>query len=256
MKNFLSFLLVLVSCLACGRQPPTSIFKQKDRLQNSTVVIVTAPIQTESEENTIQDNLYGPTCSGVFISQNLILTSAHCVDIGVPEILSRMIRLNPSLDEKIPKPIGEEVLFSTFSMFRNGEINDVRISTVVKFDRIVDLALLRVSENQEYFFREFVETRRAFSTREGDQVMTIGHPGGALWTLSIGRISALTSRDIMIISNFNYMQVDMTIWRGNSGGALVDENGFLIGICAMVRNDTRQSYFVKHSVVSDFLRRR
>lgn len=258
MKKILSILLLFVSCVACGaRQNPPH--KQNNRLRNSTVAIVRLHVAGElsSEiEDAAGGERYTPYCSGVFVAENLILTAAHCVDLEIPEIVVRMIRQNPDMDDHFPSPLGGEVLFSTLSMYQNGTIRDSRRSRIVKFDRVLDLALLRVFQGDRYFFREHVRVRSGLSGLEdGDSVYTVGHPGGALWTLTFGRVSAVSSRDLAIINSSNYTQVDGTIWRGNSGGGLIDENGFLIGICSMVRQDNRQSYFVKHSIILNFLNR-
>lgn len=260
MKKYLSIFLLFLSCLACGRQTPRNNLQQNNRLRNSTVALVNRYVSGELSEEigdtSSNEERFAPFCSGIFISENSILTAAHCVDIGIPEVMVRMIRLHPELDERFPRPIGTTFRFSTFGMYEDGRIVDSRIAYVAKFDRVTDLALLRVVPRQHRFFREHVGIRREVSgAHDGDQVYTIGHPGGALWSLTVGRISAVTSRDIGIINASNYTQVDGTIWRGNSGGGLLDERGFLIGICSMVRNDSRQSYFVNHREVLRFLNR-
>lgn len=260
MKKLLSILLLFLSCLACGRQPPGRAPNQNNKLRNSTVALVnrflSGELSNEIEDVLTDEERFVPYCSGVFIERDLILTASHCVDIEIPEIVTRMIRSNPSLDEHFPKPIGKLVRFSTFQMYDFGTIQDSRVAYVIKFNRVTDLALLRVARDQDGFTRDFVSVKNGLTgLRDGDVVYTIGHPGGALWTFTTGRVSAVISRDLAIINAWNYTQVDATIWRGNSGGGLVDSNGFLVGICSMVRNDTRQSYFVNHREILRFLNR-
>jgi len=64
----------------------------------------------------------------------------------------------------------------------------------------------------------------------GDLVLAIGNPFGFGQTVTMGIISAL-KRDHLGLSTFeNFIQTDAAINQGNSGGALVDVNGNLIGI--------------------------
>ena len=64
----------------------------------------------------------------------------------------------------------------------------------------------------------------------GDLVLAIGNPFGFGQTVTMGIISAL-KRDHLGLNTFeNFIQTDAAINQGNSGGALVDTNGSLIGI--------------------------
>jgi serine protease DegQ len=64
----------------------------------------------------------------------------------------------------------------------------------------------------------------------GDMVLAIGNPFGVGETVTMGIVSAL-KRDHLGINTFeNFIQTDAAINPGNSGGALVDGNGYLIGI--------------------------
>lgn len=64
----------------------------------------------------------------------------------------------------------------------------------------------------------------------GDVVLAIGNPLGVGQTVSMGIVSA-TGRSHLGIATFeNFIQTDAAINRGNSGGALIDTRGNLIGI--------------------------
>ncbi len=64
----------------------------------------------------------------------------------------------------------------------------------------------------------------------GDMVLAIGNPFGVGESVTMGIVSAL-KRDHLGINTFeNFIQTDAAINPGNSGGALVDGNGYLIGI--------------------------
>ncbi|WP_337241528.1 trypsin-like peptidase domain-containing protein, partial [Proteus faecis] len=66
--------------------------------------------------------------------------------------------------------------------------------------------------------------------RVGDFAVAIGNPFGLGQTVTSGIISAL-GRSGLNLENFeNFIQTDAAINSGNSGGALVNLNGELIGI--------------------------
>jgi len=72
--------------------------------------------------------------------------------------------------------------------------------------------------------------------RVGDIVFAVGNPLGVGQTVTMGIVSALGRTDMGILSNDqiagyeNFIQTDAAINQGNSGGALVDAKGRLIGL--------------------------
>lgn len=93
-------------------------------------------------------------------------------------------------------------------------------------DRDTDLALLKIS------LPELVPIRlgRSDQIRIGDVVLAIGNPYGLSQTVTQGIVSA-TGRGPLGLTTFeNYIQTDAAINSGNSGGALVNLRGELIGI--------------------------
>ncbi|MDE5284882.1 MAG: trypsin-like peptidase domain-containing protein, partial [Candidatus Blochmannia sp. A2] len=64
----------------------------------------------------------------------------------------------------------------------------------------------------------------------GDYAMAIGNPYGIGETVTSGIISALGRSGLHIEHYENFIQTDAAINRGNSGGALVNLKGELIGI--------------------------
>jgi serine protease Do/serine protease DegQ len=75
--------------------------------------------------------------------------------------------------------------------------------------------------------------------RVGDIVFAIGNPLNVGQTVTMGIISALGRRDLHLLDDVagyeNFIQTDAAINLGNSGGALVDAKGRLVGInCAII----------------------
>jgi serine protease DegQ len=71
---------------------------------------------------------------------------------------------------------------------------------------------------------------RLETTKVGDVVLAIGNPFGVGQTVTMGIVSALGRNHLGINTFENFIQTDAAIHPGNSGGALVDSAGNLLGI--------------------------
>ena len=79
---------------------------------------------------------------------------------------------------------------------------------------------------------------RSDTLRVGDIVLAIGNPYGLSQTVTQGIVSA-TGRGQLGLATFeNFIQTDAAINSGNSGGALIDAHGDLVGINTAVLNRT------------------
>lgn len=93
-------------------------------------------------------------------------------------------------------------------------------------DKDTDVALLQIDAD------DLKEVKFADSDklRVGDFAVAIGNPFGLGQTVTSGIISALGRAELNIEGIENFIQTDAAINRGNSGGALVNLRGDLIGI--------------------------
>jgi len=89
-----------------------------------------------------------------------------------------------------------------------------------------DVALLKIEEKNLPAIA-FADSEKA---RAGDIVLAIGNPFGLRQTVTMGIISAVGRGGIGIVDYENFIQTDAAINMGNSGGALVDTAGRLLGI--------------------------
>jgi len=97
---------------------------------------------------------------------------------------------------------------------------------VVGTDPDTDLAVIRIdAKNLPVMVLGKVETARV-----GDVVLAIGNPFGVGQTVTMGIISALGRNNLHINHFENFIQTDAAINFGNSGGALIDTSGNLLGI--------------------------
>lgn len=109
------------------------------------------------------------------------------------------------------------------------QLNDGREfdAKLVGRDEQTDLALLQLPAP-----KNLTEIKMADSDalRVGDFAVAVGNPFGLGQTATSGIISALGRSGLHLEGLENFIQTDASINRGNSGGALINLNGELIGI--------------------------
>ena len=97
---------------------------------------------------------------------------------------------------------------------------------IVGLDAETDLALLKVDGRS-------LQAIRLGSSRElriGDVVLAIGNPYGLTKSVTQGIVSATGRAELELATFEDFIQTDAAINAGNSGGALVNTNGELVGI--------------------------
>lgn len=90
-----------------------------------------------------------------------------------------------------------------------------------------DIALLQIEKASKLTAIKIADSDKL---RIGDFAVAIGNPFGIGQTVTSGIISALGRSGLNMNGFENYIQTDASINRGNSGGALINLNGELIGI--------------------------
>ncbi|HEX7117062.1 MAG TPA: trypsin-like peptidase domain-containing protein [Steroidobacter sp.] len=108
------------------------------------------------------------------------------------------------------------------------QLADGRIATptIVGTDPDTDLAVLRIDLDN----LPVMPLGRSDELRAGDVVLAIGNPFGLSQTVTQGIVSA-TGRGRLGVTDFeDFIQTDAAINFGNSGGALINTEGELIGI--------------------------
>jgi len=110
--------------------------------------------------------------------------------------------------------------------------NRVAEATITGQDPDTDIAILHLSMGG----LPTMPLGRSDTLRVGDIVLAIGNPYGLKQTVTQGIVSA-TGRGQLGLATFeNFIQTDAAINLGNSGGALIDANGDLVGINTAVLN--------------------
>ena len=105
---------------------------------------------------------------------------------------------------------------------------------VVGNDPETDLAVLKVDAQN----LPAITLDQAENLRVGDVVLAIGNPLGVGQTVTMGIVSALHRTGLSINTFENFIQTDAAINQGNSGGALIDSSGNLVGINTAILSQT------------------
>ncbi len=101
---------------------------------------------------------------------------------------------------------------------------------VIASDPDTDLAVLKV----DLAGLQAIELGDSDRARVGDVVLAIGNPLGFGHSVTQGIVSALGRYGLQLSVYEDYIQTDATIHLGNSGGALIDTSGRLLGINTLI----------------------
>jgi serine protease DegQ len=107
-------------------------------------------------------------------------------------------------------------------------------ASIVGTDPETDLAVIRIKADK----LPVIVLGDTSTARVGDVVLAIGNPFGVGQTVTLGIISALGRNNLHINHFENFIQTDAAINFGNSGGALVDTQGNLLGINSAIYSQT------------------
>lgn len=179
---------------------------------------------------TIQDLFFGRqgskraqigSGSGVIISPDgYIITNNHVID-GAQEL--------------------------SVTMNNNKTYNAKLIGTDAK----TDIALLKIDADEDLPYTTFGDSDEA---KIGDWVLAVGNPFNLTSTVTAGIISA-KSRDLSGKNFQSFIQTDAAVNPGNSGGALVNTNGDLIGINTAITSQTGSYIGYSFAVPSNIARK-
>jgi len=194
---------------------------------NSTnsVVKIFAAVSTPSyaypwQTNRIAD-YYG---SGVIITGNRILTSAHVVSSA------KFLEVKKENDPK------------------------KYIAAIKYISHQADLAILEIKDKS--FFNGVVPLKLNDNIQAHDKVTVLGYPlGGNIISTTTGIVSRIEYRSYVWSKSYLLaIQIDAAINSGNSGGAVINDKNELVGIAMMVLNQTSNiGYIVPAIVINTFL---
>jgi len=94
---------------------------------------------------------------------------------------------------------------------------------VIGFNWISDVAVIKIEGKHPY-----LELADSDNLKPGSKVIAIGNPLGLSFTVTEGIVSAV--KRVGPNSKAEYIQTDVSLNPGNSGGPLIDVNGKVVGI--------------------------
>ncbi|MFP4287228.1 MAG: S1C family serine protease [Candidatus Izemoplasmataceae bacterium] len=129
----------------------------------------------------------------------------------------------------------------------NGESTS---ASIIALDEARDIALIAFESNEILPIVD-IFTRLEIPLLDGEFLLAVGNPNGILHVVTFGAYI-----DLRPIANVDYNVIYHTalIYSGNSGGALVDEDGFLLGMNTWSAFDSdTENYAIPLNIIHDFL---
>jgi len=178
------------------------------------------------------------------------------VQFGSAEAPGERLQLNTSLGSAVVID-PEGYLVTNYHVIADADeirvqMADGRIADpeVVGYDAETDIALLKV----ELGVLPAIPLGRSSQLRIGDVVLAIGNPYGLTKTVTQGIVSA-TGRGLLGLMTFeNFIQTDAAINEGNSGGALINSLGELVGINTAVLAEDAGTEGISFAIPVDLVR--
>ncbi|MCF7561712.1 trypsin-like peptidase domain-containing protein [Sabulilitoribacter multivorans] len=124
---------------------------------------------------------------------------------------------------------------------------------IVGSDAKTDIALLKIEADEDLPYVTFADSDNA---KIGEWVLAVGNPFNLTSTVTAGIISA-KARNLDPTGTYaqSFIQTDAAVNPGNSGGALVNTNGELIGINTAISSQTGSYIGYSFAVPSNIARR-
>lgn len=118
-------------------------------------------------------------------------------------------------------------------------------------DSKMDIALLKINANEKLPYTAFANSD---SVKVGEWVLAVGNPYNLTSTVTAGIVSA-KARNLDQSGIQSFIQTDAAVNPGNSGGALVNARGELIGINTMISSMTGSYVGYSFAVPSNIARK-
>lgn len=271
MKKFLYLFLALILTLFIGIKV-SSYFKSietKINLLASSVVDETNSLNTvkSSGENTFQ-NLNFQKPNFVEVAKTTIDNVVHVKnstnisnDFSLEDLIFGRRQQRPLIGTGSGVIISPDGYIITNShVVENADKIEITTNSNQTFDAELvgsddqnDIALLKINSNEVLSYATFGDSD---STQIGEWVLAVGNPFNLNSTVTAGIISAKSRNlDPSGRTTQSYIQTDAAVNPGNSGGALVNTKGELIGINTAIQSQTGSYIGYSFAVPSNIARK-
>ena len=270
MKKFLYLFLALILTLFIGIKV-SSYFKSietKINLLANSVVDETNSLNTvkSSSENTFQ-NLNFQKPNFVEVAKTTIDNVVHVKnstnisnDFSLEDLIFGRRQQRPLIGtgSGIISPDG--YIITNSHVVENADKIEITTNSNQTFDAELvgsddqnDIALLKINSNEVLSYATFGDSD---STQIGEWVLAVGNPFNLNSTVTAGIISAKSRNlDPSGRTTQSYIQTDAAVNPGNSGGALVNTKGELIGINTAIQSQTGSYIGYSFAVPSNIARK-
>jgi serine protease Do len=126
-----------------------------------------------------------------------------------------------------------------------------RPAKLIGVDPQTDLALLKINEKN----LPAVAWGDSANLKVAEWVLAVGNPYQLGQTVTLGVVSALNRTYDDVSTLVDYIQTDAAINRGNSGGALINRRGELVGINTWIVSESGGSQGIGFAIPSNIARR-
>ena len=289
-----SFRLIGFSLLALGLLAGTVLWSNDPEEESArpapTLDVDSSPVQApgESEVASYADVVEGATPSVVGVVTTQVVSTGRSGPETLQDLLRRFYGIPPergpgdepdgqreSEDERrVPAGMGSGVIVSpegyiltnnhVVRLGRSSEIADEILiqlpdgreftAALVGTDEKTDIAVLKVEADEPLPYLTIADSDLL---RVGDVCFAIGNPLSVGLTVTKGIVSALGRTDLGILGMQGYedfIQTDAAINMGNSGGALIDAQGRLIGINTAILSGTGGNIGIGFAIPSGLAR--
>ncbi len=193
-------------------------------------------------------NHAAPAVANLYTTKSLPKTSKPT---SKEPVLQKFFGDNPNQQKRMDSSIGSAVimtpegyLLTNYHVTANAEqiivaLKDGRetLARLIGSDPETDLAVLKIDLQN----LPAITLGHSDAIHIGDVTLAIGNPFGVGQTVTMGIISATGRNQVGLNTYEDFIQTDAAINRGNSGGALVDADGNLIGINTAIISENSMS---------------
>jgi hypothetical protein len=224
---------------------------------NKAPQLTTAQLVDLTTNSTVVLYNDGSICGAVWITKTTAITAYHCVDYPWKKLIAAANDIDDPDDlGYVPNvQIGFPIkYFSKSEQTEPGQApTTLHVSKVLSISRQHDLALIE-DKNPLPHSIVFIATR---APNIGDTVVVIGHPSDLEFSYTTATISAYRqdmSKAGLEDMGGPFMQVQGSMWPGNSGGGCFTTDGKLAGIASFMnpKNPTI-GFFIPVGPIYDLL---